>query len=521
MKERLQGFWDAVKSLWERLSRIARIILLCSIVGVIGVAILLAVLLNQKEYVLLANDLSPSEHLQVATVLTEQGINYNVEPSGAITVLDTDLDRARMQMVTAGLPANAFDTTYSPGLTATQQDKDYQQNEALQKRLQATIETFDEVKQAVVTINQPEQNSFALQTEVLPPSASITIERRQQRELSPEQLQGIVNIVRDAVPGLEEDRISLTDTVSGDLKTSLSAAGSDANNAKLQLADEASATLRNRAMSMLGKMFGSENVVAEFNVELDTDERVTETQTYNPLDPENPERNPLDFGEHDRQFVGDAPGIVEGVPGANDNVGTPEYGEEVDQNAGLDNYNVHDTYDYLVGSTKEQIKKSGMTILDASGSVLINSRELAAGQRDQIAALVSDATGVGVENITVLNYAFHTGPEMEEVTPISRMSTSQILLLALAALIALVILIVTIIIIVTKRKKEQEEENEDEELLYDEDGNPLLDLDGEDEFEPITLIETQEQKLRGQIKELADSDPEIVAQLLKTWISSG
>ena len=43
-------------------------------------------------------------------------------------------------------------------------------------------------------------------------------------------------------------------------------------------------------------------------------------------------------------------------------------------------------------------------------------------------------------------------------------------------------------------------------------------MNGEIEYEPIQLVDTQEQKLKAQIRDLAVSDPEIVAQLIKTWL---
>jgi len=85
----------------------------------------------------------------------------------------------------------------------------------------------------------------------------------------------------------------------------------------------------------------------------------------------------------------------------------------------------------------------------------------------------------------------------------------------LLTLISLVI--IGIVLLVSRRNKEpvpaEETEGESASLME-------LIAEREAEFEPIQLAETQEQKLRAQIRDLANSDPEIVAQLIRTWLLS-
>lgn len=506
-----------MKGLWERLSRIARILLLCAIVGVIGIIIAIIVLASQKEYVFLDYDFNTSERTMAAAVLAEQGISCEIAANGALMVLDTDEDAARMALATAGLPGGVYESSYEPGLTSTQQDKVYLQNEELQKKLQSIIESMEEVDSAAVVISQPEKSAFALETETVPPSASVMITRKYGETLSNEQIRGILNLVRDSVAGIDEDDISITDTELGDLKAPL-VSGLDVDNAKLRLTNEVSESARQRALNMLEKMYGPDNAEVEVTVVLDTDETKTETLTYNPIDPENPQNNPLDYGEHERDFLRGDDDIAEGVPGANDNIGTPQYGEEVDDTEGINDYAVHDIYDYLVGWTKQELNRNGLVITDATAAVLVNADTLPDGTREQIITMVANATGIPVENVSVHNYAFYA-PEAEPATVIDGLTTGQQLGLAAILLVVLAVLIFIIIVIITKRKKKKQEELEaqlaEEEALYAEE-----DAFSDEDLEPITMVETTEQKLRSQIKDLAHSDPEIVASLLKNWLSS-
>lgn len=515
MGERVQSFWSAVKEWWDRLSRIARIILLCAMAGVIILGLILVFVLNQKDYYVLYNDLNTSESAKALSILSEAGITARLEPNGAITVEEKDLDRARMRMASAGFQAADFGyDTYNPGLTATQTDKNRYYNWQNQDRIQAMIETFEEVSQAVVNINAPEQNAFVLQSEVIEPSAAVVLTMRPGKTLTSQQVQGIINVVKDSVPNIKEENISVTDQ-NGDLRSGLNA-NADINNEKLRLKAEVDDQARKRVLSVIQPVYGPGNVEVQCSANLDTDERVAESITYHPFDENNPANNPRDYDEHYRE-KNDAPGgVAEGVVGANDNVGTPQYGEEAGEEAGYAAYSSHDIYDYLVSSTKEQIKKSGLDITDMTVAVIVNAATLPDGQRDQLISLAANAAGVAAENVTVQNIAFAKSEGAADTQ--TGWSTTQWLLLAGVILLLLIVLTVIIIVIITKKKKREEAEG-GEEALYDEDGMPLVDLlSAEEDFEPITIVETQEQKLKAQIKDLADSDPEIVASLIKNWL---
>jgi len=176
-------------------------------------------------------------------------------------------------------------------------------------------------------------------------------------------------------------------------------------------------------------------------------------------------------------------------------------------------------YDYLVGSTKSQIIKEGLDITDMTVAVIIDADSLPEGQLEQIRNLVAATSGIkGDENyaiadkISVQNIKFNTPVTPDDITSDPRL---QRVLILTGIAIAAIVIIFTIIIILMRRKRQQQAA---EEEAYQE--STLLDLMNhqEDSFEPIVLPETNEQKLKSQIKDLAATDPEIVAQLIKTWL---
>jgi len=518
MKERLTTFTQSVKDWWSKTSKKMRIVILSATAAILAVSLIVVILLNHTDYVVLYDGLTPAENAEVIAQLQEMGVEGVLQGTRLLIPSESE-NTVRMQLAYKGYNDSGFDyTIFEKGssLTATQADKQQWTIFQLQERLQSTIKTFPEVLQAVVTISLPEKDAFVLEQEVVNPTASVKLQTRPGRELTAEQIQGILNIVKNSVPGLAEENIAISDQ-SGDL-LGIMALGRDAMATKLTLTEQVNETVKRRILAMLNPLYGEGRVNVAVNSVLDTNKMVTERNSYEPLDPENPTRNPLDYVEYAREKTGQD-GFAEGVPGANDNTDVPEYLAEQQEIDAADYYSLHDVYDYLVGSTKSQIIKEGLDITDMTVAVIIDADSLPEGQLEQIRNLVAATSGIkGDENyaiadkITVHNIKFNTPITPESITSDPRLQ--RVLILSGIALLALII-IFTIIIILMRRKRQQQAA---EEEAYQE--STLLDLMNhqEDSFEPIVLPETNEQKLKSQIKDLAATDPEIVAQLIKTWL---
>lgn len=513
-RERFLAILAWIRETWGKASRAARLIFLATVAGILILGLVLTIILNHKEYVVLYHDLTSTENAEVIAVLNSASIPYDVD-NGRLLVEAKDEDKARLQLATLNFQNTGFnyDLANSGGLTATQQDKDRNTLFQLQNRLQATIELFPEVSKAIVTISTPQRSAFALQDDDTPASANITIQRKAGRELTPEQVRGIVNIVRDSVQGLSDDRISVVDE-RGDLKSMLDL-NEDFNNKKLSLTEQVNQSLRDHIVTMVQPPYGAGNINVVVMTELNTDSSVAEKNTYLPLDPENPTNNPLDYSEYSRQKSGDGFAQAQGVPGTQDNVQTPQYAAQEAEAAASDYYSSNDIYDYLVSSVREQVIKDGFTIEKATASILINATSLPDGERDAIIALASNASGIARENITVQSIKFATNiiPDEPVVTDLTR-----VFIFSGIGLLALCIILIIVLTHISRRRKAAQQLAEEEEEAHRKSLSDLL--NEEMEYDPIALVESNEQKLKLQIKDLAESDPEIVAQLIKTWLVS-
>lgn len=501
--------------------------LLLAIVAVLLIAVLiLVVIYNDKEYVTLYSDLTSAQSAEVIVALESASIPYEVQ-NGKLLVEVKNEEKARLQLTMLNFtdPGYGYDIANSGGLMATQSDKDRNYYNQLQERMRAAIvDYFPEIASATVTISVPQRSAFALQTENTPASASIILKKQPGATLSAEQVQGIMTYVKTSVQGLTEENISIVDE-RGDLKTVLDLE-ENYNNKKLELTSQVSNQLSRAIESMLEGPYGRDHISVRAMAELNTDSRVTESTTYNPIDPENPTNNPLDYSEFNREKTGDGFPAVEGVVGDQDNIGTPQYAAEEAEAEESNYYSLHDVYDYLVSNTREQIIKDGFVIERASAAIVIDRESLLDGERDSIIALAANASGIAPENITVANLKFVV--DYEPDTPTGDDIGRVVIFVGLGLLLFCIIMIIVLTAVSRKKKREAAaaeaaaaEAAAAEALLYDENGIPLIDLmNQEEEYEPIELQESQEQKLKMQIKDLAESDPEIVAQLIKTWLVS-
>lgn len=522
MRERITAILTWIRERWTNTTRRMRLLFLGGTAVILAAALIMVLLYNRKDYVVLYNDLTSTQNAEVMAALQSASIPFEVD-NGRLLVDSKNEGKARLQLATLGFQNTGFkyDIMNQGGLTATQQDKDRNYINNMQERLQATIvEFFPEVSAAVVTVSIPQRSAFALQTNESPASASIMIQRKAGYNLTPEQVRGIVNLVKDSLQGqgLTYENITIADE-RGDLKSILDL-NDDYNNKKLKLTEEVNSQLGKAIKLMVEGPYGADRIRVAVMTTLNTDSKVSESKSYLPLDPENPTNNPLDYAEYSRQRTGNGFAAAQGVPGAQDNVQTPQYAAMEAEAAASDYYSGDDVLDYLVSSLQEQVVKDGFVIEKATAAILIDAGSLQDGERDAIIALAANASGIAPENITVQNLKFPENPIDIKPTP---PNTMYFVIGGLGLLLFCIIMIIALTMVSRRRKRLAEEAAAAaaNALQYDENGVPLIDLMNQDiDYEPIALAETSEQKLKMQIKDLAESDPEIVAQLIKTWLVS-
>ncbi len=260
MIERIRPFLTWVRETWEKATRRARLLFLLVVMLVLILILVLTLWLNHKDYVALYEDLTMPENAQVIAVLDENGIAYDVDRAGRLMVDRRDENAARLQLAMLGFenPGFGYDIANQGGLTATQQDKDRNYIFSVQDRLQAQIELIPYVQRAVVNISVPSRSVLALAGEDDSTKASVRVQEEAGKELTTDDVRGIVVLVKNAVAGLEAENISVVGN-GGDLKSSLDLE-EDFNNRKLDLTHEVNTSIEQKIQAVVERIYGAENV---------------------------------------------------------------------------------------------------------------------------------------------------------------------------------------------------------------------------------------------------------------------
>ena len=175
---------------------------------------------------------------------------------------------------------------------------------------------------------------------------------------------------------------------------------------------------------------------------------------------------------------------------------------------------------------KEQGQVSPGALDDLTVSVAINGTSFGSLRESQLRSLIGNAAGISTyeqeEKIAVVSAVFN-GTQQEEPSEEASGSVLQILkgipLWAIIAGIVLLLLLIALIVffVIRSRRKAEEEEELEEAELTEEIDLPTLDLNQELQ----ELQNDRSMELKRSIREFAEQNSEISAQLLKTWLNGG
>ncbi|WP_242837813.1 flagellar M-ring protein FliF C-terminal domain-containing protein [Lacrimispora indolis] len=188
------------------------------------------------------------------------------------------------------------------------------------------------------------------------------------------------------------------------------------------------------------------------------------------------------------------------------------------------------TRKYLLNQIKEQGQVNPGSLENLTVSVIVNGNGFGTLTADDIRNLAGNAAGIAqadrAEKITAVAAPFYTVdvPKQPE-TPVE-VGTDGILVnqwILIGALAGVFLLLLIIILAVRRRRKKKAlmadmgDSQEDVPIL------PELSEEQEDEREREILVPEEDRgaELRESVRDFAEQNPEISAQLLKTWLNGG
>lgn len=505
----------------------------------------------------------------VVSKLAELQVPFKLGGADGSTILvaPDNMVRARMAVAQAGVPQQPaglelFDRN---NLTQTDFDRKVQLLRAQKGELEKAILQLAWVKTAVVNLSIPEKSVFI--REQKPVKAAVMVEPRPGVEVNPREVEGIVRFVSASVPELDTDNVIVIDNTGRTLTQGLNKQAGQpqvteaGDQLKQQLAYQKS--LETALQGMLDRAFGPGNASAMVSVKLAYDSQQQEETRYQGAGPNNQ-------GLLRSEQTGTKTFEGQGTPGT----GAPAQGTDANTpnppvyQAGTGQATGPSSYDEKTRTANyelNQIKTVRMTppgrVESISVGVLLNRQLLQNATPEvetQIKAAVANAVGAPLNAVTVAPLPFNNEllnafkPTKAEESPPAALATAvdwRLVAVVAASLAGLLLLVMA----AAAWRRRQEPALEPvpamagtgidlERLLVarDEAGAPLapavdagvpegLPVAPEEEVDLTQLLgeefklQTQpdpvRQKLREEIEKMVKQQPELVAQLMRAWIS--
>jgi len=233
---------------------------------------------------LLFGDLSQEDSGQIAAMLDQQNVDYEIRSGGAqIFVPDDQALRLRVSMATEGLPSGGsvgyslFDKTDNLGTSSFVQNVNLLR--ALEGELARTIRDIDGVSGARVRLVFPKRQLFT--REKLKARASIFLKLVGNKRLADEQVNAIQYLVSSAVAELEPGDVTVVDKrgrLLSQPRSSNRVGGETAQLQRLKMEQRLQASIQ----AIVEQTVGIGNVRATVTADMNFDRTTTNAEIYDP-----------------------------------------------------------------------------------------------------------------------------------------------------------------------------------------------------------------------------------------------
>jgi flagellar M-ring protein FliF len=210
----LQKYLDQIKSIFNKLNKVQKIIIAGSAVFLFIILGFLFTVSSDKPKVLLFEDLPQEEFAEITNSL--ESARYDFSTSGGDTIYVSVKERNLiMQMLAQDrlLPqeAEGWKLLDMKDWAETKFDKDKKMQRIIRGALIKSIESLRKVKKAVVNIAVPPTELF--ENNISPVKAAVILHLIPGAEgLSKKEVNGIITIVQRTVPKLKRENISIADS---------------------------------------------------------------------------------------------------------------------------------------------------------------------------------------------------------------------------------------------------------------------------------------------------------------------
>ena len=243
---------------------------------------------QEPVYKPLYGNLSEMDASQVINQLEQSNTPFKYDAaSGVISVAAEDIHEVRIRMASSGLP-NSSDRGFSmlyqdQGIGTSAFMESARFNQALAEELQRSIASLDIISGARVHLAIPPKSAFIRNRSEA--NASVVVNLNQGRNLSEEQVAGIVYLVASSVPDLDPDNVTLIDQRGRLLSGQGGSSEMQMSNEQLRYGQQIEANLSERVNNLLFPLFGSDNVRVEVTANINHTAEERTVEQYGQLPP--------------------------------------------------------------------------------------------------------------------------------------------------------------------------------------------------------------------------------------------
>ncbi|MBL8481037.1 MAG: flagellar M-ring protein FliF [Rhodocyclaceae bacterium] len=521
----------------------------------LAIAVLVGVLLWSRvpDYAVLFSNVDDKDGGAIVAALSQQNIPYKFSDNGhAILVPAGQVHDLRLRLAAQGLPRGGsvgFELldTQKFGLSEPIEQMNIQR--ALEGELARTIQSLAAVSSARVHLAIPKQKGFLREEQK--PSASVVVNLN-RRSLSEAQVAGIVHLVASSVPQLDNESVVVLDQ-NGKLLTQKSdpQRGSGLDPKQLEYVREVEQDYVKRIEAILAPVVGKGNLRAQATADIDFNLSEQTAETFKP----NPNPDSAVRSEQSSESITNQQGPA-GVPGALSNQPPPVATAPITTNAapGQPAANAatatplttkkEATRNYEVDKTVSHVRRALGQVRRLSVAVVVNHRAekqqngtmknvpLPDAEMKQINDLVREAMGFNKERgdtVAVANAPFtEIEKETEAQLPLwkdpenialGKELLKYLLVAAVAAYLLLGVVRPVVKSLTTPPEEEKKPEDEDMEvrdLTPDEE----QDEEAEKELSPEEQARLAYEQKLADIRQLAHSNPKLVAEVLREWVGA-
>ncbi|SHJ43110.1 flagellar basal-body MS-ring/collar protein FliF [Tepidibacter formicigenes] len=471
--------------------------------------------ITRPEYVVLYKDLDLKESAQIAKNLDELKVDYKIKDEGIILVRKENINKIKMDLSTKGIPAAKFsyeDLLNKNTMFMSEDEKERAFNYALQNQIASVIEEIPSVKKALVNLSIPKTSSFILDENKQDSKASVFIELKEGAVLDKQSIDGIATLVSNSVEGLNSENVTIHDST-GRVLNSKDKNETFASSNQLELQNKVKEDIEENLIKLLSPVYGYGNVSVMASVKLNFDTDIMESKEYEPPI-EGEENGIIRSLQQSNESVRDNQNG--GVPGTDSNTEEiTQYQQEENTQSAYDKSNK--IVNYEMNEIVRKVERSKGQIQDITVAVILNSevlegKELSDDKKKEISNLVSSATGLDTKRVEVYAQSFNT----DIADALNDASKDQGTILPMWMIILLIILVLIpilgFIIYIIIRNRKEKEKNQNVTKTEAESINNM-----EQEIEELEL-DIKESGYKKSIENLVNKNPEIVSQLLKSWL---